>query len=77
MCGTNFAWANALFSATPGVPVRMPAVKQVRDNVFREPCTIERFHVGVPSNLYAVCVHKGGGSCESVRRRLRRRSFSR
>ena len=60
VCGINFAWVNALFSATPGVPVRMSAVKQVRDNVFREPCALEHFHVGVPSNDYAVAAHKGG-----------------
>ena len=60
VCGMNFAWANALFSVTPGVPVRMSAVKQVRDNVFREPCALEHFHVGVPSTDYDVAAHKGG-----------------
>ena len=60
VCGINFAWVNALFSAAPGVPVRMPAVKQVRDNVFREPCALEHFHVAIPSKDYAVAAHKGG-----------------
>ena len=37
VCGVNFAWANPLFSVVPGVPVHMPAVMQVRDNMAREP----------------------------------------
>ena len=60
VCGINFAWVNALFSAAPGVPVRMPAVKQVRDNVLRELCALEHFHVAIPSKDYAVAAHKGG-----------------
>ena len=60
MGGINFAWANHTFSATPGVPVRMSAVEQVRNNVFRIPCALESFHVAVPSCGFAVNQHKGG-----------------
>ena len=60
VCGINFAWANHLCSAAPGVPVHMSAVKQVRGNVFREPCALEYFHVAIPSHNYAVAARKGG-----------------
>ena len=59
-CGINFAWVNATYSATPGIPVRMPAVEALRDNVFREPKPLEHFHVAVPGKDYVVEEHRGG-----------------
>ena len=59
ICGINLAWLNPTFSATPGVPVRKTAVRQVLASIFGKPTALEQLHVAVPSVDFVVRHHKG------------------
>ena len=58
-CGINFSWVNLLYSATPGIPIRMAAVKEVTETTFLEPTPVESLSIGIPSHDYGVKSHKG------------------
>jgi len=58
-CGINFAWINLLYSATPGIPIRMAAVHEVMEKTFLEPTPMESLSIGIPSTDYKVKSHKG------------------
>ena len=53
-CGINFTWMNPLFSATPGIPIRMAAVQEVVDKTFSEPKPMESLTIGIPTHDYKV-----------------------
>ncbi len=59
VCGINLAWLDFTWTATPGIPIRMAAVRQIRDVVFQTPKPIEQIHVAVPSPNFDVTHHKG------------------
>ena len=44
--------ANLTCSATPGTPIRMPAVLQVSDKTFHKPTAVDLVHVAVPDADY-------------------------
>ena len=58
-CGINFSWVNLLYSATPGIPIRMAAVQEVTEKTFLEPTPMESLSIGIPSHDYKVKSHKG------------------
>ena len=58
-CGINFSWVNLLYSATPGIPIRMAAVQEVTEKTFLEPTPVESLLIGIPSHDYNVKSHKG------------------
>ena len=58
-CGINFSWVSLLYSATPGIPIRMAAVQEVTENTFLEPTPMENLSIGIPSHDYKVKSHKG------------------
>ena len=45
---------NPLYSATPGIPIRMAAVQEVVDKTFSEPKPMESLTIGVPTHDYEV-----------------------
>ena len=60
-CAINLAWVDFLWSATPGVPVRMAALERLRDTAFKSPCPAPQVHVAVPKEAeYQPDMHKGG-----------------
>ena len=58
-CGINFSWVNLLYSATPGIPIRMAAVQEVVEKTFLEPKPMENLTIGIPNHDYKVKSHKG------------------
>ena len=58
-CGINFSWVNLLYSATPGIPIRMAAVQEVTEKTFLEPTPMESLVIGIPSHDYKVKSHRG------------------
>ncbi len=59
VCGINLAWLDLTWTATPGIPIRMAAVRQISNVVFEKPRPIEQIHVAVPSRTFDVTQHKG------------------
>ena len=58
-CGINLSWVNLVYSATPGIPIRMAAVQEVTEKTFLEPTPMESLSIGIPSHDYKVKSHKG------------------
>ena len=60
-CAINLAWVDFQWSATAGVPVRMEALRRLRDTAFNFPCPAPQVHVAVPQEAeYQPDMHKGG-----------------
>ena len=59
-CAINLAWVDFQWSATPGVPVRMEALRRLRDMAFNIPCPAPQVHVAVPRDFqYQPDMRKG------------------
>ena len=60
-CAINLAWVDFQWSATPGVPVRIEALRRLRDTAFNIPCPAPQVHVAVPRDFqnYHPYMHKG------------------
>ena len=58
-CGINLSWVNLTYSATPGIPIRMAAAREVTEKTFMEPTHMESLTIGVPSHDYKVKSHRG------------------
>ncbi len=59
VCGINLAWIDFVWTATPCIPVRLGAVKQLVQTIFAKPAPLETIHVAVLSPAYKPLEHKG------------------
>ncbi len=60
VCGGNLAWINFSRPATPFIPVRMRAVKELANTIFAKPRPIESVTIALPSRDYKPLEHRGG-----------------
>ncbi len=59
VCGGNLAWIDFTWTATPGVPVRMRAMKELANTLFAKPRPIESVTIALPSRGYKPMEHCG------------------
>ena len=58
--GVNFFWIDLMWSATPGVPLRVSAIELMAKTTFGKPTPLGTIHVAVPDHEYNPLERKGG-----------------
>ena len=57
--GINFFWIDLMWSATPGVPLRVSAIELMAKTTFGKPTPLGTIHVAVPDHEYNPLERKG------------------
>ena len=57
--GINLFWCDFLWTATPGVPVRLSAIMNMSETLYKQPCALQDLVIAVESNEVNPLTQKG------------------
>ena len=59
LCAANLSWIAWTWTATPGIPARLAAVKELCKTVYAKPCSLDSLIIAIPDPTYKPLQHRG------------------